>query len=262
MLEKFIEAVTSTECLAAFLGALAAFALEAIRRWRADRLAELAAGNEATFALCQMFTHTANIYNQKFVTHAKEFRDKSGRDPNYAEIFPMQVSADRVFRLQLDKLGFLLRSHDPDVLNRLAVTALDFDVLMKLLEDRNALHLEWQRESARVLATPNLPDPIPFQLLEQLVGIHRSFLLRHMTDGLRERLPECSANLERIGEQLNDALSLMFPTRRTYRFKRRERQDAVSPPPSTAKGRLWRRCVRAIAKTLRKPLKLAWRSHA
>lgn len=254
MLDKFVNAITSTECLAAFLGALAAFWLEAIRRWRADRLSELSAGNEAIFALCQMFTHTANINNQMFVAHAEEFRDKSGRDPNYAEILPMQVSADRVLRLQLDKLGFLLRSHDPDVLNRLAVTALDFDVMMKLLEDRNALHLEWQRESARALATPNLLDPVPFEQLEQLVGIHRSFLLRHMTDGLRERLPECAANLERIGKQVHDALSLMFPTRRTYRFERHERPDAVAAPPSTAKPRLWRRCVRAIAKALRKPV--------
>jgi hypothetical protein len=255
VLDKFIDAITSTECLAAFLGVLAAFLLEAIRRWRADRLAELAAGNEAIFALCQMFTHTANINNQMFVAHSAEFRDKSGRHPTYAEILPMQVSADRVLRLQLDRLGFLLRSHDPDVLNRLATTALDFDVLMKLLEERNAQHLEWQRESARALATPHLPDPVPFEMLEQLVGIHRSFLLRHMTDGLRERLPECAENLERISKQVTDAVSLMFPTRRTYRFERRERSDAVAPPPATSKGRLWRRCVRAIAKALRMPIK-------
>ena len=256
VVEKFVEALTSTEALAAFLGAFAAFGLEAIRRWRADRLADLAAGNEAVFALSQMFTHASNIYHQQFVAYAQAFKEQNGHEPNYAQILPMEISSGQVPRLQLEKLGFLLRSHDPDVLNRLAVTALDFDVLMNLLDRRNTAHLEWQRESAGVFADPAVPDPVPFELLEQRIGVHRSFLLRHMTDGLKQRLPECSTNIERIGKQLTEVLTLVFPTRQVSRFERRERQDAVASPPSTAKARRWRRMVRALVKLSRTPVRI------
>jgi hypothetical protein len=206
------------------------------------------------FALLQMFTQAANVYRQKFVVRSAEVRKMTGSDPNYSQILPMELATRQIPRLQLEKLGFLLRSHDPDILNRMAVTAMDFEVLMNLLEKRNVAHLEWQRASEPVFADPTLPGPISIEVLEDRIGAQRSVMLKLMTDELRERLPECAGNLERIGKQLTDVLSLMYPSHRINRFDRLERQDAVAPPPSTPKARLWRRAVRAVARTLRTPL--------
>ena len=71
----------STEFWAALFGALAAFLLEALRRWAADRKHQLAAGNEAVFALAQMHRLATAIYNQAYLDRAAEVRWSQKREP-------------------------------------------------------------------------------------------------------------------------------------------------------------------------------------
>ncbi len=248
--DKLLTALTSTECIAAFLGACAAFLMEALRRWWSDRRDTLAAGNEAVFALAQMFAHITNVYNQQFVEQAKVFREMANREPNYAEILPLELG-DGVARLRFERLGFLLRSHDPDLLNRLAAADSNFGVLTKVIERRNEAQVQWQRATAAVFAQNLSGSPIPFETLERLVGMDLSFRLKNMTEELQRRLPECSKELRSAGQQLTRVLSLVFPMGRVNSFIHVERENAVTPPSGIPKPPLWRRFIRGIVRLMR-----------
>ncbi len=255
--EKIVNAIISTEGIAAFFGALggalAAFFLEALRRWRAERVTQIAAGNEAIFALSQMYARAVGIYQQQFIDRAKFFREQEKRDPNYAEILPIEQGRT-IIRIQLDRLGFLLRSHDPDLLNRLVTVDTHFDVLMQVIEKRNTTQVEWQKASATAIASHFLGQTIPFEILENLIGIDLSFRLKHMTEALQQQLPECAENLKTVGKQLTDALLWIFPTGRINSFIDSGRRIASPIPTNVLRPRLWRRMVRCIVKLARKPI--------
>lgn len=255
VVSAIVEAITSTEALAAFLGAFAAFLLEALRRWHSDRLATLAAGNEAIFFLSQMFAHITNINNQYFVERAVEVREIMKREPNYLEFLPMEAGTEDVVRVPTGRLGFLLGTYDPDLLNRLAAADREFGVLMKLMEQRNAAHVQWQQASAVVNSQIAAGAPIPLGVLEEMVGIDLSYRLRHMTESLQTRLPGCADNLKSAGGQLAEVLSLTFPIGRVNKFVVRERPNAVAPLVGGPKPRPWRRVVRSVARLARKPLR-------
>ena len=107
-LAKLLEALGSTECLAAFLGAFAAFMLEALRRWRSDRLANIAIGKEAVLSLAQMYSHITAVFNQQFIDQRQAFEGEHHRQPNYAEIVPLEANLANALRLQPERLGFLI----------------------------------------------------------------------------------------------------------------------------------------------------------
>lgn len=244
-MNKLLDAITSTEALAAFLGAFAAFLLEAIRRWRSDRLAELAAGNEAVFALSQMCTMTTNINNQLFVDRIAEFTKTMGRAPSYIEFLPMHAGNTDLMRLHMDKLGFLLNTYDPDILNRIASCDRDFAVLMGVMEQRNHAHIEWQQKSSHAMAKLFTAQiEVPITQMEQLVGMDLSYRLRAFTEHLQEGLPRCAEDLKSAGEQLTKVLAMTFPTRRVASFVNIPRVESAIRAPNV-KPRLWRRCVRA-----------------
>lgn len=255
-MNKFLDAITSTEALAAFLGAFAAFLLEAIRRWRSDRLAELAAGNEAVFALSQMCTITTNVNNQLFVDRITEFTKTMGRAPGYIEFLPMHAGNTESMRLRMDKLGFLLNTYDPDILNRIASCDRDFSVLMDVIEQRNQAHVEWQQRSSHAIAKLFTGQTeFPFEQLEQAVGMDLSYRLRAFTEHLQEGLPRCAEHLKLAGDQLTKVLAMTFPTRRITSFVQAKRSNS-GLPTSNENPRLWRRFVRACYRVAR--IQIRW----
>jgi hypothetical protein len=252
-LAKLLAALGSTECLAAFLGAFAAFMLEALRRWRSDRLANVATGKEAVLSLAQMYSHITAVSNQQFADQRKAFEENHGRQPNYVEILPLEANLAGALRLQPDRLGFLISSHDPDLLNRLVAVDHFFGVLVSLLERRNEAHLEWQRKSFTFISTTRLPDPISFEAIETGAGMDLSRRLKQMTEELESGLPESSRQLQIMAKQLTDVLSLMYPTKSATSLGVSEvRKTDVTTPPANAKPRLWRKVVRYISRKLRR----------
>lgn len=249
MLGKFTDAITSTECLAAFLGALAAFLLEAWRRWRSDTREQWMAGNEAVFALAQMYSLVVGIHRQQFEEQIARFKREHGRDPNYSEFLPMEVGESDVMRPRLDALGFLLRSHDPDVLNRLAVVRQQFDVFMHSMRQLNEAQNQWQQSFARVLEQH--PSDLKLEQIEDYIGPYLTVRLQTLVQSLQQGLPECAKDLKMVGEQLSESLSFSFPAKMISRFAHIERTGPVLPP-GVKKPKLWRRCVRAISRVLRR----------
>ena len=252
--QQLVTALTSTEALAAFLGACAAFLLEALRRWRSDRLTNLAAGNEAVFALSQMYTLVTNLHNQMFVDRIPEVRKVLGRDPTYIEFLPIEAGSDDIIRVPLDRLGFLLRSYEPDILNRVAACAREFGVLMRLLTQRNLAHVQWQQASGQVYARMPVGTELTIGQLENAVGLDLSYRLRMMTEHLHMGLANCAGDLKLVADQLTYTLSMTFPTQRVSHFEAIPREKGMQLPAAARPPRLWRRIVRECFNLARTPV--------
>lgn len=255
IIDKLGSAITSTESLAAFLGVFAAFSLEALRRWRSERLARLAAGNEAVFALSQMYSYAIEMYRQQFEEQVERFKTKREREPNYSEFWPVEGDAADVARLRIDCLGFLLRSHDPDLLNRLATVNQWFGVMAGNMNQLRSAQHGWQQAVEKAFRETFIGDTISLEQMEDLVGPYLSVRLKRLTEGLRQELPQCANQIKTVGEQLSEVLSFMFPTKGVSRFGALDRKDATTLPPDITMPSRWRRCVRAITRFLRTPLK-------
>lgn len=242
------EIFASTEFWAAFWGAVTAFALEAMRRWWSERRHQAAAGNQAIFVLMEMYITLANLQKKLIDDRVELMRNDLGRDPHYFEYQAMSIWWNPDTRLPMDRLGFLLKSYDPDLLNRMSTIEHSFFTILDALTKRTAAHLEFTGvASARFGA--QLPRP---RELEDAVGPDISRRLRGLTEELLEHLPETIPRISKIASQLNETLGLVFPLSRFIGM------DATIQPftadrPTTAVPPKWRRLVRKAGRW--RPLK-------
>lgn len=188
--------LTSVEFWAALFGALSAFLLEALRRWFADRGKKLAAGNEAVFALAQMHTLATLIYNQSFLDRGAFIEKEAHRAPHYFEYLPMALPWNASVKLPIDRLGWILGSYHPDILNRLAAMDRAFASLILGVTERNDQQREFHR---RLMALPVAQVPRPLELTEKMIGIDLCFTLRQSTEALRRDLPVCAEHASAVG---------------------------------------------------------------
>lgn len=232
---------TTTEFWAALFGALAAFMLEAMRRWLQDRRANLAAGNEAVFVMAQMYTVAKNAHQQLFEDRAKVVREGTGREPFYFEYLGADVVWNPSDHVQTSKLGFILRSHNPDVLNSVAAVDRAFFNLLGALEAHKRLQVEFQLRSASVVGSGAAPLPV----VEAAVGQPICLQLRDLTNFLQNDMPKDAQLIHEIARQLSETLTLIFPTGRVTRFQQVPRRLAGTPVTGV-KAAAWRRAVRAV----------------
>lgn len=244
---------TSVEFWAALFGALggavAAFLLEALRRWAADGKRELATGNEAVFALAQMHTLSTLLFNQVFKDREAVVRQAQNREPVYFEYLPMGVPSNASIKLPLDRLGFILGSYHPDLLNRLAAVDREFASVFETLTERNIQQREFQRRHAELLKST--PAGAPQHILEQLIGADLCAQLKHNTEYLKRNLPRCTEHALAAGAQLTEMLSYQFPVGRITNFAPIPRTTAVDAPAVTAPA--WRRAIRGLVTRYRRP---------
>jgi len=242
----------STEFWAALFGALAAFLLEALRRWAADRKHELAVGNEAVFALAQMHTLATLFFNQVFKDREAEVRSFQKRDPVYFEYLPFGLPWNAAVKVPLDRLGFVLGSYHPDLLNRLAAVDREFASCVETIVERNAQHREFQRRHVLLPATSGTRS---VAIMEEMIGVDLCSQLKHSTEFLKRNLPRCAKDALSVGQQLTEMLSYHFPTGRITRFTPISRTTAIDAPQVTAP--LWRRAIRTLVSALRRPTGVA-----
>jgi hypothetical protein len=247
-----MDIVTSTESVAAFAGALSAFALAATGKWLANRRVEWMAGNEAIFAIAQMYSLIVGLKRQQFDEQIDRFTREKGREPNYTEFLPVEGGAGDVLRPKLDALGFLLQSHDPDLLNRLAIVVQKFDVMMNAMRELSVTQNQFQQ--ALEARLPNLPGGITLPALEDNIGPYIMTRLMMMVEATRTGLPDCATDLEEIGKQLSDTISYSFPLWRVSKFEAIERERPTEVPSTAGKPRVWRRVVRFFSRIGRKKI--------
>jgi hypothetical protein len=249
------ESTPYAEFGAAFFGAVAAFALEALRR-RGERHREnLAAGNEATMVLAQMYSVLRNYNQQAFIDRATEVRKELlrqgvNREPVYIEYLPITVAWNERSELPMNRLGFLLRSHDADILNRLSMVERGFLTVLATTRLRNEIHYKYQ-ERARSIMRPG--EAVPSHVVEELVGFDLAMQLKQLTEQLKADIPRTVEGLLSLSGQLVGVLGLVFPTGRVARFKPiTVPVEGLSPPANTKKAAWWRRLLRALIDKWRK----------
>jgi hypothetical protein len=230
---------------AAFFGAVAAFALEALRRRGEEQREDLAAGNEAVMMLAQMYSVLRNYHQQAFVDRAIAVRNELNRDPVYVEYLPVTVAWNERSTLPMNRLGFLLRSHDADILNRLSLVERGFLTVLATNRLRNEVHLRFQERARAVLLHPT--TPVPSHLVEQAVGYDLALQLKQLTEHLKADIPRTFEDLLSLSKQLSDVLALEFPTGRIAGFKPTSAPvEGISPPANAKKAAWWRRRLRAL----------------
>jgi hypothetical protein len=239
----------SVEFWAALFGAVAAFMLEAMRRFWMDRRHDLAAGNEGVFSLAQMGTLARLIYNQSFIDRDATIREFQNREAFYFEYLPMTLPWNITVKLPFERLGFILRSYDPDLLNWLAAAERDFASLIQTLSERNTQQLEFQRRHA---AIPKAQAPVSTAVFEKMIGTDLVDQLKHSTEMLKVGLPRCEENALRLGQRLTQTLSYQFPLGRIANFSPIER-TSMNDTSHIPSPRLWRRFVRGCVTRIRKP---------
>lgn len=245
------ESIPYAEFGAAFFGALAAFILEAFRRYREDRRKDLAAGNQAITVLAQMYSVLRNVNDQAYVGRAKEIREKLNRDALYLEYQPLGIGWNPQTQLPMSRLGFLLKSHDGDILNRLALVERAFLTILDTNLRRNDVHVRFQERARSVLIPGN---EMRLQELEDLVGVDLALQLKQLTEHLLSDVPRTRDDLLSLSTQLRGVLDMEFPTGRTVGFKPFDvPYEGVAAPPDAHKAAWWRRVVRAIINKWRGP---------
>jgi hypothetical protein len=231
---------------AAFFGAVAAFALEALRR-RGERHREnLAAGNEAIMVLAQMYSVLRNYHQQAFLNRAIEVRSRLNRDPVYVEYLPVTIAWNERSTLPMNRLGFLLRSHDADILNRLSSVERGFLTVLATTRVRNEVHFRFQERARPVLSLSGAPV-VEGRVVEEAVGFDLTLQLKQLTEHLKADLPRTFEDLLSLSKQLSDVLALVFPTGRVIGFKPISAPvEGLSPPPNSKRAAWWRRHLRAL----------------
>lgn len=236
------------EFWAAGFGAAAAFALEAVRRWRDGARGEQDAANGALLTLSQMFTQLENIRQQVYEEQAQRVKAIMGREPLPIELLPMTGISDYGLRLDFTSLGFLLRTHDPDVLNRIAVAERSFVGNVLNEQQRATLHYQLQQN----LSAAGLTGAMAFSIgdAKRVAGESLFKQVEMLTAAQMAEIPKTIDLLLKTQSELVDVVSLHFPTRRFVQFERRPGGDPDRQ--SQRKASLWRRALRWLCRGIRR----------
>ena len=235
---------------AAFFGAVAAFALEAMRRWREDRRKDLRAGNEAIFVLSQMYSVTRNFHDQAIVRRAEFVRSEMKREPQYFEYIPCAIAWNPQTRLPMTRLNFLLECHDPDILNRLSQVERAFLGALETNIKRNQVHEQFQERARSVLTRQ---QGVPSREVEERVGMDLTLQLQQLTAYMLSDTPRTRDDLLDMGSQLHAVLEQEYPISRVAWFTPFEKPvEGFSPPANGRQAPRWKRWVKGAVNWKRK----------
>jgi hypothetical protein len=241
----------SAEFWAALFGALTAFLLEAIRRWRSERRRDIAIGNQALVVFMQMYTTLSEL--QRLIEERTNLIQKrESRAPHYFEYQAMGLVWNESMRLPMDRLGFLLQSYDPDLLNRMIHVENSFFTILYNLERRTAAQMEFTAKVQQIFGV-NLPPPTD---LERGVGPGIAMRLEQLTTSLIQKLPETIEQIPKVGRQLSETLSFVFPMLPPIGSDFTLHKFTTDPPPDTEPPR-WRRSLRDTARWIKRKVKTA-----
>jgi hypothetical protein len=241
----------SAEFWAALFGAAAAFLLEAIRRWRSERRRDIAIGNQALFVLVQMYTTLAALRN--FINdRINLMKERESRAPHYFEYQAMSLVWNENMRLPVDRLGFLLQSYDPDLLNRMIQVETSFFMILYNLKKRTEAHMEFTARAEQLFGM-DLPSPSE---LERGVGPNIAMRLRALTEALLKHVPLTIEQIPKVGRQLSETLSFVFPMTPPIGSDFTPYKFTTDPPPDVEPPR-WRRSLRDSVRWIKRRIKIA-----
>lgn len=234
----------------ALAGALAAFLLEALRRWVADNARRQSSINLAALSLVQMYTLMKNYHDQVFVDGRETLIAQlpGGREPLAFEYLPAGGLPEQQLAIDYESLGCLVRSHDPDVLHRVLAAERIFLGARHAMLEHERLHRLVQRRLAEQV---DPMQPIAVRQLPNLVG---GDLFKQLTDIatlLRDETPKDMQQILAAASQLREVARFHFPFRRFIGFDVVPRREAMTPPKDTRQPAWWRRTLRGLVSKFR-----------
>ena len=230
-------------------GALTAFLLGMIANWLKDNREKRTAGNVALMTLSQMCSLTDNLSNHYVFDEPARAMRLTGRSAVSIMLRHLVAIPTELPRIDNDSLGFLVDSHDPDILNRLLFTERSFAQTIALVHSHSDLTKEFQSKMSA-------DDPSGRRNIERddVVRIAGAKLLIGIDDAveqLRDLLPKTANDLYSIANQLSYALQMQFPMRAIARIARLPRNRFEAKPKGLPKPPIWRRVTRWIFEWIR-----------
>lgn len=206
-----------------FFGAWAAFRFELTERTRSARKDESAAGRRALLVLCNQYGHTKRYYEQALKEYVNdEFR--------WLKLQPFDAFHS-FLRLDVNSLGFLLDSPEPNLIQEILLAEEAFLKLVTTVHQRNNVHLNQLQVAIQTLTADFIPsneDKIREILGQRLVAVLKD--LTNSTYDLTEsilKLNEVSFN------RLNTYLNQHYPD-----FTLLKREDVIrNCQPADARNR-------------------------
>ena len=241
----------------AFAGAITAFALGSFGKWRAAANAKRAAGNLAIFTLADMYSEAKVMHEAVFVAQRTELERLLRREPRYFEYRPVMDLRTQLPSLDVEGLGFLVDSTDPDILMRLLVARNDFATMLRVADVHEKLHLEHQRQ----VAQSDHRGKIPYRI-EEISAVSRPDLIAQLEatiQTLEARLQELVEALPKLMEDLRTVLSYVLPTRSFLEFIPGDRGRLSQGRSIAVKPVLWRRAARYVRRLWDRILGVRWR---
>ncbi len=236
------ELLKNAEFWAALFGALAAFLLGAMGQWWAEMRRRQTAGNLALITLSQMYSQIENLRHHFLDQEATRAANALKRQPFTLEIRAAIGLSEQTLQLQLNDLGFLADSHDPDILNRLLTVERAFTSMLGLVKRHSQLQAEVQERMSKI--DPEGTRAFHIQELPALVGGPLVFQTDDTVIGLMDGLPDTRDSLIAIARQLRSALRMQLPIARFLDFGPAPRSRIVDQPPELPPPSLGRRLVR------------------
>lgn len=137
------ELLSKPEFWSALFGALAAFLLGVLATWWANLGAKRTSGNLAIIALSQMSALMENVRYELLVKEPIRIHEILHRGPLPFELRPVAGVPETLPRIQVDGLGFLADSNDPDILNRLLTVERAFAAMIDVLRRHEVAHAKF-----------------------------------------------------------------------------------------------------------------------
>lgn len=239
----------------ALAGAIAAFTLGALVQWRGRVNARRSAGNLAIIALAEMYSEAKAISDAIF-GQIPELTRILRRPPRTYELRAAMDAKTVPPPFDIEQLGFLADSHDPDILLRLIVVKNDFEAMLKTVANHERLQLELQRRMGIVSAQSRLPpstDDVP-----KVAGMDVIMQLEATVKGLQSTLPDLVDGLQRVGDDLRKVLLYQLPWSTFLRFVPQDRSKLSEAKLHAVKPALWRRLIRRMRRLVNKVVGPRW----
>ena len=158
--------------------------------------------------------------------------------------------------LNIEALGFLADSHDPDILLRLIVAKNDFGAMLKIVANHERLQLELQRRMGIISAQTRQPpgtNDVP-----KVAGMDVIMQLDATVSGLQGTLPDLIDALQRVGDDLRSVLLYQLPWSSFLRFVPQDRGKLSESKLHAVKPAYWRRFIRGVRRLLDKVVGPRW----
>lgn len=223
---------------AAGFGAMAAFMLEAWRRWRGKCRADRDAATAAQLTLSQMYSHLGSILQDAYLGAHERTLALVKRNAHPYEMPTLAGVADHEIRLDIRSLAFLVGSRDPDLINVLAVVERRYIVCLI----NECKRVELYQRMQEILAAAGVLDPSKLGELA-IDALLKPALAQQITSISRQSEIECRETVKSllaVQDRLGEVAAEHFPMQASITFgSPEEAEDARKK----RKAAWWRRAL-------------------